>query len=483
MEAPKHLDSAPKVPQENFAPESVALALNQMKTAAYKKRFDKLGITLKSEDFYMKAGLKTDNVGSLDSVNKAFGLSLRVADISYSGANEKYKITAAKNNALVAVLRWHLENPEKSFDESKAQIQQKIVKLQKRVEEVLNQEKKVPGSYTVDLIEGIKKVDLLLKDLSVKVAKETDSTRLDNYITMLNFNESLVSLFGTNVPKPTVEPVARMQGSYTIDANDVIHLSDSRGANFAYKVVKPPEIQLFASNTASACAVVVTDGVSKGVLKQDESGKWRSSVFTGVASIWDSYDVVFGNKITIVKKQAKVAPAAPKKSPEDFHGVLQYGSAEWKEWTEGAKKVSTLMDKSDGKISCLIELYGDDRVPTENRDLIKTLGDGLSIVKIEGGSWCQSCNRIKPFIEEVEKKYTGKIKFFTAYTSGAAGDVIPYLLQKNYGVTAFPAFLVFKNGKLQEKIDNIRTFGLSGTQTAIDLDKTRAIIKKKLDSL
>ena len=480
MEAPKHLDSAPTKPQENFAPEVVNLALNQMKTAAYKKRFDKLGITLKSEDFYTKAGLKTDNVGSLNSVNTAFGLSLRVADISYSGANEKYKITAAKNNALVAVLRWHLEHPEKSFDESKAQIQQKIVKLQKRVDEVLNQEKKVPCSYTTDLVEAMKKVDLLLKDLSVKVAKETNSTRLNDYMTILDFNESLASLFGTNVLKPTVEPVARIQGSYAVDGNGAIRLTDSKGNSFVYNVVKPPEIQLFAANTASACAVVVADGVSKGVLKQDASGKWRSGVFTGKASIWDSYDVVFGNKITIVKKQAKVAPAvvaakapsAPKKSPEDFHGVLKYGSAEWKEWAEGAERVSTL-----------IMLAGDDSGSNEDKELKKTLGAGLAIVKIEGGRWCQPCNRVKPFIGEVEKEYTGKIKFFDAAVFGGAGSVIPFLFEKKYGVKSFTTFLVFKNGKLQEKIDDVRIFGLSGSQTAIDLDKTRAIVKKKLDSL
>lgn len=478
MEAPKYLDSAPKMPQENFTPEVVNLALSRMQTAAYKKRFDKLGITLKAEDFYIKAGLKTDNVGSLGSVNSSFGLSLRAVDISYSGVNEKYKIAAAKNNALVAILRWHLENAAKpveasgkSLDKMRSQIQQKIGKFQERINDVFDTEKEKPGTYTEDFMEEMKKLNILFKDLAVKVSKAADPKSLDNYATILDYNEKFLSLFGFGEVKPKVkkvEAVTFVKGRFYIDGQGRIGLTDSNGNDLNYTVVKPQEITISATNSASTGAVLVTDGITKGLMTQDVNGKWRTGGFDGKASIWDSYDVTFGSPIEIKKK---FVPKL-KKSPEDYHGVLQYGSAEWKEWAESAEKVSNL-----------IILAGDESGIDEARELKKTLGTGLSIVKVDGGRWCQPCNRVKPFMGEAEKKYAGKIKFFNAAVFGGAGSVIPFLFQKEYGVKGFPTFLVFKNGKLQEKIDDVRTFGLSGTQTAIDLDKTRALIKAKFDSL
>lgn len=487
MEAPKHLDSAPKMPQENFTPEVVNLALSRMQTAAYKKRFDKLGITLKGEDFYTKAGLKTDNVGSLGSVNSSFGLSLRAVDISYSGVNEKYKIAAAKNNALVAILRWHLENaakpveaPDKSLDKMRSQIQQKIGKFQERINDVFNAEKEKPGTYTADFIVEMQKLNILFKDLAVKISKAADPKSLDNYATILEYNEKFLSLFGFGEVKPKVkkvEAVSSVKGRFSIDGEGRIALTDSNGNSFTYTVVKPQEITISATNSASTGAVLVSDGVTMGLMKQDVNGKWKTGGFDGKASIWDSYDVTFGSPIEIKKKFVPKAPVVkevskPKKSPEEYHGVLQYGSAEWKEWAESAEKVSNL-----------IILAGDESGIDEARELKKTLGTGLSIVKVDGGRWCQPCNRVKPFMGEAEKKYAGKIKFFNAAVFGGAGSVIPFLFQKEYGVKGFPTFLVFKNGKLQEKIDDVRTFGLSGTQTAIDLDKTRALIKAKFDSL
>lgn len=485
MEAPKYLDSAPTKPQENFTPEVVNLVLNQMKTAAYKKRFDKLGITLKGEDFYIKAGLKTDNVGSLGSVNSSFGLSLRAVDISYSGVNEKYKITAAKNNALVAILRWHLENaakpveaPDKSLDKMRSQIQQKMGKFQERINDVFDTEKEKPGTYTVDFMEEMQKLNKLFKDLAAKVSKAADPKSLDNYATILDYNEKFLSLFGFGEVKPKVkkvEAVTFVKGRFYIDGEGRIGLTDSNGNNLNYTVVKPQEITISATNSASTGAVLVTDGITKGLMTQDINGKWRTGRFDDMASIWDSYDVTFGSPIEIKKKFVPKAPVVkevskPKKSPEEYHGVLQYGSAEWNEWAESAEKISNF-----------ILMAGDDSGNNEAKVLKKTLGGGLSVVRIEGGSWCEPCNRVKPFMGEAEKKYAGKIKFFSATVVG--GSSVPFLFQKEYGVTAFPAFLVFKNGKLIEKITNIRTFGLSGSQTAIDLDKTRALIKAKFDSL
>lgn len=487
METPRKIDSAPSKPQENFSPESINLALVEMQSKAYKERFDKLGIVLKSADFYAKAGLKTENVGSLGSVNSAFNLSIRVADISYSGTNEKYKITAAKNNALVAILRWHLENaakpveaPDKSLDKMRSQIQQKIGKFQERINDVFDTEKEKPGTYTVDFMEEMRKLNELFKDLAVKISKAADPKSLDNYATILDYNEKFLSLFGFGEVKPKakkVEAVTFVKGRFYIDGEGRIGLTDSNGNNLNYTVVKPQEITISATNSASTGAVLVTDGITKGLMTQDINGKWRTGRFDDMASIWDSYDVTFGSPIEIKKKFVPKAPVVkevpkPKKSPEDYHGVLQYGSAEWKEWAESAEKVSSL-----------IMLAGDESGFDEARELKKTLGTGLSIVKVDGGRWCQPCNRAKPFMGEAEKKYAGKIKFFNAGVFGEAGSVIPFLFKKEYGVKGFPTFLVFKNGKLQEKIDDVRTFGLSGTQTAIDLDKTRALIKAKFDSL
>lgn len=495
MEDSERINSAPKTPQENVVPESISLALIRMQAKEYRAHFDRLGITLKDADFYMKAGLKADNIGSLELINRSFGLHLRVVDVSYSGQKKEYRDLAARNNAIAAILRWHLENvalPREAIL-LKSQILQKIVGLQERVDYILDEEKRKPGAYARKLIDDMRNLDLQLKDLSIKVSKETDSKRLDNYATILDYNEKFLSLFGFGEVKPKakkVDAISFVKGRFSVDGEGRIGLTDSKGNIFNYTVVKPQEIIISATNSTNTGAVLVTDGITKGLMTQDVNGKWRTGGFDGKASIWDSYDVTFGYPIEIKKKFAPAALVVkevpkPKKSPEDYHGVLQYGSAEWKEWAESAHRVSSPLFKGElmwGKDSN--RNVNEDNLRNDAENLRKVLGKGLVILKIEGGDWCQACNRIKPFIEEAEKKYDGRIKFVQASVFfDADASVIPYLLEHDYGVKSFPTFLVFKDGKLQEKIEGVLGFGLDGTKDAVDLDKTRQLLRAKLDSL
>lgn len=60
--------------------------------------------------------------------------------------------------------------------------------------------------------------------------------------------------------------------------------------------------------------------------------------------------------------------------------------------------------------------------------------------------WCVPCKRVHPILEELDKEYAGKVKFFKVNV-----DENPELASK-FKITSVPTMMVFKNGEPVDKI-------------------------------
>ncbi len=69
------------------------------------------------------------------------------------------------------------------------------------------------------------------------------------------------------------------------------------------------------------------------------------------------------------------------------------------------------------------------------------LDNPASVVLMFHAFWCPKCTMMMPTIEELEKKYSRQIQFFTIDM-----DKEPRLAQK-YNADIIPTFVFFRNGK------------------------------------
>lgn len=77
-------------------------------------------------------------------------------------------------------------------------------------------------------------------------------------------------------------------------------------------------------------------------------------------------------------------------------------------------------------------------------------------------TWCGPCRQLAPMLEKLAEPLAGKIKFFKVNVDESPG------LAQNYQIQSIPTVLLFKDGKLVDRI--------TGLPTTADL-------KAKLDSL
>lgn len=61
-------------------------------------------------------------------------------------------------------------------------------------------------------------------------------------------------------------------------------------------------------------------------------------------------------------------------------------------------------------------------------------------------TWCAPCLKIAPIVEELAKKYAGKLKVGKVNV-----EVAPQIAQK-YGVRSIPTLLFFKNGRVVSQV-------------------------------
>ncbi|MCL5794749.1 MAG: thioredoxin [Patescibacteria group bacterium] len=63
-------------------------------------------------------------------------------------------------------------------------------------------------------------------------------------------------------------------------------------------------------------------------------------------------------------------------------------------------------------------------------------------------SWCGPCQELKPYIEELAKKYTDKIKIYKMNVEDSPQT------PSTFGIMSVPNILFFKNGKIIEQYSN-----------------------------
>jgi len=65
------------------------------------------------------------------------------------------------------------------------------------------------------------------------------------------------------------------------------------------------------------------------------------------------------------------------------------------------------------------------------------------------GQWCPPCHMIAPVIEELAKDYSGKVVFSKLNVDENQ------MVAAKYGIMAIPTLLIFKNGKLIDKLTGV----------------------------
>jgi thioredoxin 1 len=80
-------------------------------------------------------------------------------------------------------------------------------------------------------------------------------------------------------------------------------------------------------------------------------------------------------------------------------------------------------------------------------------------------AWCAPCRMIAPIIDELAKKYKGKIVFGKLDVS--ENTVIP----KKYDVMAIPNLIIFKKGKLVDRIIGVQPASVLESRLKKHLEK------------
>ena len=83
---------------------------------------------------------------------------------------------------------------------------------------------------------------------------------------------------------------------------------------------------------------------------------------------------------------------------------------------------------------------------TQLQQFTQALNSGKTIVVDFWTDWCHSCKNLEPIMQKLTGTFTGKAEFLKVNA-----DEYPDLTQE-YGISAYPTILVFKNGEVVEQI-------------------------------
>ncbi|HID71407.1 MAG TPA: thioredoxin, partial [Thermoplasmata archaeon] len=75
----------------------------------------------------------------------------------------------------------------------------------------------------------------------------------------------------------------------------------------------------------------------------------------------------------------------------------------------------------------------------------ETVKEGVTLVDF-WAPWCGPCRMIAPVIEQLAKEYAGKVVFAKLNTDENRNTAM------RFGIMSIPTLLVFKNGKLVDRI-------------------------------
>ncbi|HDD46349.1 MAG TPA: thioredoxin [Candidatus Aenigmarchaeota archaeon] len=91
-------------------------------------------------------------------------------------------------------------------------------------------------------------------------------------------------------------------------------------------------------------------------------------------------------------------------------------------------------------------IYPDKPVLLSDRDFKENVKKYDVVVVDMYAEWCMPCKVIAPIIEELAKKYHGKVAFFKMDI-----DKNP-LTAMEFGVMSIPTLLIFKDGKMVDRL-------------------------------
>lgn len=109
---------------------------------------------------------------------------------------------------------------------------------------------------------------------------------------------------------------------------------------------------------------------------------------------------------------------------------------EWKK-----KKIEEFMQKKD---------YPKKPIKLTDQNFKETIGKYPLVIIDCWAAYCPSCRIMGPIIEDLAKKYQGKLVFGKLNT--AKNRAIPM----KFGINAIPTLLVFKDGKLVDKMVGLK---------------------------
>lgn len=76
----------------------------------------------------------------------------------------------------------------------------------------------------------------------------------------------------------------------------------------------------------------------------------------------------------------------------------------------------------------------------------EVLKSSLPVLVDFWATWCGPCMMLAPTVEEIAKEYAGKVKVGKVNVDEAVE------LAKKYGIMSIPTLIMFKNGKISDKV-------------------------------
>jgi len=76
----------------------------------------------------------------------------------------------------------------------------------------------------------------------------------------------------------------------------------------------------------------------------------------------------------------------------------------------------------------------------------EVLKEDLPVLVDFWAEWCGPCRMVAPVVEQIAKEYEGKLKVCKLNVDGAPKTA------SNYGIMSIPTLMIFKKGKVVDKI-------------------------------
>ena len=93
---------------------------------------------------------------------------------------------------------------------------------------------------------------------------------------------------------------------------------------------------------------------------------------------------------------------------------------------------------------------------TQTRDISETefqqevLDSSMPVLVDFTADWCPPCKMLSPIVDEIASQYEGKMHVVTV-----DADANPQVIQQ-YGILGLPTLVLFKNGKVVERITGFK---------------------------